>query len=147
NSQSQRWMLAILMTLIALDTFPSIRMLYGLALLNPSQYPGGEKNWWAEVIRRPEPELQKILTRLRDSPWNETVLTTAELGYEFSIHSGQSVAVPDFNTVAFGVLPSLLNERKKTIQGLVQDFSMAGLERSPIRWLIFPCADFESAFS
>ena len=149
-SMVQRGRLLIIVCILIssiLDTLPSYRMLTGLSFGNAGQYQGKQKDWFKLKIDNNLPWLRFLEGKLRGHPWREMVLAPPRLSDSLSIVSGQSMASLDYNTVAFGVRPEILQRRRADIQGLLQSFDLERMKASPVRWLIFPCKEFDKSFS
>lgn len=137
------WILPFLLV----DTIPSYYFLTSLAMVAPSHWPSNQTKWTHAVNPPLSPDLKQLNEILRNSKWNEPVLTTPRGADVLSFFSGQSMAIIDYNTEAFGVLPSLIKERKNEIQESLKNFNLNTVRSMPIFWIIFPCSDFQSQFS
>ncbi len=146
-TKGKTWYCLILLPFLLLDVTPSLRLLYGLSFHKASQYRGKYVGWFMARILPPPKDLAFLSEQFRRGAWDEVVLTTPDFGHLFSIYSGQAMAHADYNTIAFGVSPKLLQERNALIQELQRNFSVEKLRASPIRWIVMPCADFERTFS
>jgi len=143
------WQYALLALLILPDLVAPTRFLYHLAFLSPQQMPQDHRKWWSKTpaLGKPDPNFQRVLSLLRQWPWSETVLAPYQLASAIAWHSGQSMAEIDSNTVFFGVKGSLLAERNALISGLKKNFEWPRMAVSPVRWIVYPCRDFEKEFS
>jgi len=141
------WLLLLLSCLVLLDSVPGMRFFRGLGLKRPEELQGSEKNWLIAKIPPITPDLQFIVGHLRNSPWNETLLAPHLLSESLERYSGQSTATLDYNTIAFGVLRGILDQRNQTILAIEKNFSTPLLDQSPIHWMLYSCKDFDKTFS
>lgn len=143
------WLYALLAALCLADLVAPTRFLYDLAFRSPLEMPQDHRKWWSKTpaLRRPDPNFQRVLSLLRQWPWSETVLAPYPFASAVAWHSGQSMAEVDSNTVFFGVGRETLGARNALIASLKKDFEWKRMAVSPIRWIIYPCRDFEKEFS
>ncbi len=137
----------LLALFMVLDTLPSIRFLGSLAFFQPWQLDPSHRRWWSTILKKPTPALEIILEELKKGPWNEAVLSTPYFSENIADHSGQAMASLDLNTPLFGIKNDFLRERNYQIQTLEKNFNIQILKDSSIRWIVFPCGDFEKVFS
>lgn len=140
------WIVCLLLASL-LDTLPSYRMLLGLSFGQAEQYEGKQKDWFRLKIDAHQPWVQFLEAKLKARSWKDMVLASPRASDSLSIASGQSMASLDYNTVAFGVQPELIKQRRSQIQALLQNFDVAAMKASPVRWLVFRCEEYQAAFS
>ncbi|MCE9624063.1 MAG: hypothetical protein K8R69_01220 [Deltaproteobacteria bacterium] len=150
SESRKKFLLAIfLVPLMMMDLVAPTRFLYDLAFLSAKDMPEDHRRWWYKTpqLRPPSPDLQRVLSLLRQYPWSEVVFSPYFTAAPIAWYGGQSVSEIDPNTGYFGVKPEIMQERRALTASLAKEFQWERMAMSPIRWIAFSCSDYEKTFT